>query len=77
MRAAEVAEVFGLQIGDLPEDWQPVEVLVVVKCLRPEGDAFPYGLAARASQSLSNWEGEGMANWAARAMVRDIDQEEG
>lgn len=59
-----MAEALGLDIGELPEGWQPVEVLVLAKCLVPEGTAdggFPYRMSARSSGGLSTWEAAGMA----------------
>jgi hypothetical protein len=61
----------------MPDGRQPVEVLVVAKCLRPEGGRIPYGLWAGATKSLSSWEGEGMALWAARVISgRNLDEED-
>ncbi|GAA4082859.1 hypothetical protein [Actinomadura miaoliensis] len=61
-----MAELYGLQVEDLPEGWEPVEAVCVVKCLRPEDADFPYGLIAVATGGLSTWEAEGMLSWAAR-----------
>ncbi|HLT60887.1 MAG TPA: hypothetical protein VK020_06815 [Microlunatus sp.] len=66
-----MAQVFGLPIDDLPDGWEPVEALVIVKCLRPEEDGYPYGLTALATDGLSVWEAEGMLRWAARTNNRD------
>lgn len=73
-----MAEVFGLEVVDLPEGWQPVEALVVVKCLKPESsdDECPYGLVARASHGLTTWEGEGMALWLSRVLRGDYNDGE-
>lgn len=61
-----MAEAFGLQVGDVPEGHTPVDVLCIVKCLKPEAEAeadgFPYQLLIR-STCISNWEAYGMAGW--------------
>lgn len=65
-----MAEVLGMEIPDLPEGWQPVEAIVIVKCLRPPvedaEDNFAYGLASRLTDGMSTWEAAGMAEWAKR-----------
>ena len=54
-------QVFGVGLPDLPEGWQPVEVLAIVKCLLPEGEhAGSYALATRYSEGLAPWDVAGM-----------------
>jgi hypothetical protein len=61
-----MAEIFGLEVPDLPEGWQPTEFVMVLKCMLPEDEIsdFPYALASRASSGLSFWEADGMIRWA-------------
>jgi hypothetical protein len=56
-----MAEVYGLAIDDLPEDWQPIEAVVLVKCIRPDADGNPYVLASRRTDGVTPWEIAGMA----------------
>jgi hypothetical protein len=60
-----VTSVFGVEVPDLDADFgQPVDVLCVIKCLKPEGDTssdgYPYRLVVRSSR-ISTWEAFGMA----------------
>ena len=61
-----MAQVFGVELkADLdPGFGTPVDVLVIVKCLKPEQDMqpgeYPYQLAVRSSR-ISTWEAYGMA----------------
>ena len=62
-----MAQVFGLELPDLaPELGTPVDVLCVIKCLKPEGDTsgggYPYRLVTR-STPISTWEAHGMGAW--------------
>lgn len=62
-----MAEVFGCEVPDLdPEDGTPVDVLCVIKVLKPEGDksgnGFPYRLVVRSTR-IATWEAHGMAAW--------------
>lgn len=63
-------EVFGVEIPDLePELGTPVDVLVIVKCLRHENDTSEgngtYRLVIRSSD-IPTWEVHGMAAWVQR-----------
>jgi hypothetical protein len=67
-----MAQAFGLDVGELPDGWQPVEALVIVKCLIPDDSTskqFPYRLSLRASDGLSMWEAAGML----RVNAADVD----
>ena len=65
--------VYGLPLDDLPDGWQPVEAIVVVKCLKPENEDCAYGLVARVSGDLTTWEAEGMAHWLTQVTRGDLD----
>lgn len=54
--------VLGIKIPDLPEGWQPTEVVVIAKCLLPEGEdgPYPYALATRVSGGLAPWDTAGL-----------------
>ena len=52
-----MAEVFGIQIADIPSGAQPIEVVVLVKVLTTEGSV---ALIERASDGLTSWEALGM-----------------
>jgi hypothetical protein len=72
------ATVFGIEVPDLDEDdGTPVEVLLVVKCLKPEPDtraenACPYQIRIRRSAHLPTWEAHGMAAYV-QAVAFDED----
>lgn len=57
-----MAEVFGLDIGELPEGWRPLEALVIVRCvaLDEEGGAGAQKLAFRHTPGLPSWEALGI-----------------
>lgn len=58
-----MAEVFGLEVGELPEGWQPVEALCIVRCVAfddDEGGTAAQKLSMRASEGLTIWEVMGM-----------------
>lgn len=68
-------EILGLDVPDLdPDDGQPVDVLMVIKCLKHENEAeahgFPYRLVIR-STKISTWEAHGMAAWVERCAFDD------
>ncbi len=46
-------EVYGVEVDELPENWTPLEVVVLVKCLNEDGDD---AVANRISAGLSAWE---------------------
>ena len=56
-----MAEVFGVEMPDLPEELTVVEVLVVAKAFGPGGTV----LCIRYSTGLTTWEAAGMAIAAA------------
>lgn len=63
-----MATLFGLEIEDLPEDMTALEMVLVVKTMRPAGsEKFPYALVARCTDGLSIWEAAGMTRWWAVA----------
>ena len=48
-------KILGLEIGDLPEGYQPIEVVMMVKCLVPDSgnsDTFGTQWSMRASEGL-------------------------
>jgi len=53
-----VAELFGVEIGDLPEGSLAIAFVVMVKALDPDGDLVLY---ERKSDGLTTWEALGMA----------------
>lgn len=58
-----MAEVFGLDVGDLPDGWQPVEALCIVSCVAfndDEGGTAARKLSIRATEGLTVWEVIGM-----------------
>jgi len=64
--------VFGVEVDGLPEGWQPVEVLVIVKCLLPEGEGMgSYALAQRYSDGLQPWDVAGLLR--AATLTTDMD----
>ena len=70
-----MAEVFGIEVPGLPEDIQPIELIVIVKGLRTDKGAegeFPYCLASRISNGLSTWEAVGMAEWAKANALKQL-----
>jgi hypothetical protein len=52
-----MACVFGLEVGDLDQGVTPIEVVVSLKGLSPDGDVVLY---ERMSEGLSRWEAIGM-----------------
>lgn len=53
------SEMYGLELSDLPEDFQPLEAVVLVKCLTPDG----VRLVARYTEGLYLWDVAGMASY--------------
>ncbi len=75
-----MTEVFGVELPDLePELGMPVEVLVIIKCLKAEDDNSgdcSYRLVTRSS-GISTWEAYGMAAWVQKiAFDQDLYEEE-
>lgn len=50
-------KAFGIDVESLPEGWQPLEVVCIVKCFDGDGDVR---LASRYSPGLNGWEALGM-----------------
>jgi len=67
-----MADIFGLPVEDLPDGWQPVEAILIIKCLKPNGSEFPYGLCARITDGMSTWEAAGMASWAVQNALAQL-----
>jgi hypothetical protein len=69
-----MAEVFGLPVGDLPDGWQVVDLIVVAKCVRPDAhpDDNPYALLTRRTDGMTPWETAGMADWVRGAALQQI-----
>ena len=65
-----MAEAFGLEIGDLPDGWQAIEVIAVVKCVALDDDA---GMthSIRATPTLDMIEGVGLLEVATELVRRD------
>jgi len=66
-RKIKMAEVFGCEVPDLePELETPVDVLIVIKCLKDVNDTgsgdCAYRLVTRSS-GISSWEAMGMCKW--------------
>ncbi len=62
---------YGLDTGPLPEDWQPVEAVAIVKCFADDDTgAGAVKLATRGTESLNIWEAVGMLD-CARADLLD------
>jgi hypothetical protein len=62
-----MATVLGLEVPDLPDGWQPVEAVTVIKCLvPPEADdgGYPYRMVLRVTSGLGVAEVAGMAGCA-------------
>jgi hypothetical protein len=67
-----MAEVFGLPVDDLPDGWQPLEAIVIVKCIRPDATDMPYALCTRRTDGMTPWETAGMAEWVRGAALQQI-----
>jgi hypothetical protein len=59
-----MATVFGLDIGELPEGWQPVEAVCIVRCV-----AFGEEASGTAAQKLSMRATEGLTCWEVLGML--------
>lgn len=64
-----MAEAFGLPLPDLPDDWRPAEVVVIVKAF--DGDLRPR-LAVRYSEGLSSWEAVGMLQVTVATELQEV-----
>lgn len=60
---------FGLEVDDLPEGWQPINVIAITECidLSDESDSGPgmHRLSTRSSSDLNVWSAIGMLEAAA------------
>lgn len=70
--------VMGMMVSELPEGWQPLNVIMVIECLKLHEEQiapgrFPYGLVCRATEGLSLWNAEGMVTWAQRQVINQSD----
>jgi hypothetical protein len=70
-----MVQVFGVEVPDLDDDCgTPVDVLCVIKCLKPDGDdsgdGYPYRLVTRSSR-IATWEAHGMAAWVQKVAFDD------
>lgn len=54
------AEIFGLSFDELPDDWQAIDAVMLVKAIKPDGTEFPYRIALRVTEGLTTWEMIGM-----------------
>lgn len=68
-----MADVFGLEVADLPEGWTPIRVLAVVECLvfDPEDEGSARKLCLRAAEGTLTWDMLGML----KAMLIDVEQQ--
>lgn len=51
-------DISGLQVDDLPDDCIPLEAIVLIKCLAPDGATM---ICERSSDGITPWEAIGMA----------------
>lgn len=72
-----MAEIFGLEVGEVPQGWQPVDVLCIVSCVafaEDSGGTTARKLSIRASEGLTCWEVLGMLEgYAADVRQQFID----
>lgn len=61
--------VFGVDVDELPEKWQALEVVVLVKSLDSTGGV---SLCLRYSDNLSTWEAIGMLRLAEAVAKKDL-----
>jgi hypothetical protein len=80
-----MADVYGVQMEDLPDGWQALDAMVIVKCIDASGDPnlSMQRLAMRSSDGVSSWEGVGMLTCYADELRKqflgstlDIDDED-
>lgn len=58
-----MAKIYGIEVGELPEGWQAMRVIVVVECFDNTDDrdgANPFRLISRSSPDLQIWTAIGM-----------------
>ena len=56
-----MATAYGLDIGDLPDDWTPLELVTVIRCLDQDGNETA---AMRTTDGLQDWEIVGLLRTA-------------
>lgn len=68
-----MSNALGVDVAEPPDDWTPVEAVVIAKCLLPEGDeSGPYGIIIRSSDGLSPWDIAGMLRSAVLTNDHDL-----
>ena len=67
-----MAELYGHDIGDLPEGWMATGILVLVKCFAPDTqeDDIPIRISIRGTDNLSTIDALGMIH-AARVDIEE------
>lgn len=57
-----MADIYGIEIGELPKDWHAISILCIVECvdLSEEGGERTSMLATRSSTGLANFKAIGM-----------------
>lgn len=72
-----MSTVYGLEIPDLPEDHEPLEALVVVRCRVPADQGFhpdrPETLWVSASPNMTPWDAVGLATVAYQRSLTHIN----
>lgn len=66
-----MGDVYGLQMGAMPDGWTPLDAFVVLKCLDEDGNV---ALLTRSTESLRAWDAVGLLTAALdveRAELRD------
>lgn len=62
-------EVYGVRIKDIPENWQGLEVVCLIKALNEDGKV---STIFRYSENLMGWEAVGLLRVAEAAAVSDM-----
>lgn len=62
-------DVYGVRVKDLPENWQGLEVVVLVKALNEDGKVCTI---FRYSENLMGWEAIGLLRVAEAAATSDM-----
>lgn len=62
-------DVYGVRIKDIPENWQGLEVVVLVKALNADGKV---ATIFRYSENLMGWEAIGLLRMAEAAAISDM-----
>lgn len=66
--------VMGMHVKPIPDNWQPLNVIMVIECLKMGVEEiipgrYPYGLVCRATEGLALWTAEGMVDWVSRQII--------